>query len=108
MGSNKEIITAIVIEETSPLTLTELAAAIHVQETFVVELVEHELLQPSGKQPEDWQFDSLSLRRARTAASFYHDLEVNLAGVSLALDLLEQIDELQSQLDIAVPFQDKF
>jgi chaperone modulatory protein CbpM len=38
------------------------------------------------------------LRRARLAVRLERDLEVNLAGVALALDLLEEIDRLRRAL----------
>ena len=39
-----------------------------------------------------------SLARMRLATRLMHDLEINAAGVALALDLLDRIAELESRL----------
>ncbi len=93
-------ISAVIIEQSSCLTLDEFCHAIHVEKTTIVEMVEHELVQPEGDTPEQWRFDSTALRRGRIATSFYRDLEINMSGIALALDLLEKIEYLEQQLDI--------
>ncbi len=91
MNKDIDVITAVVIDETSPLTLQELCQALTAEQDFVVLLIEHEIVTPLGKQHDDWRFDSEALRRARLARDFYYDLEVNLNGIALALELLERI-----------------
>jgi chaperone modulatory protein CbpM len=56
------------------------------------------VLQPAGQQPQEWRFTGAALRRARLAQRLAQDLEVNMPGVALALDLLDQIERLQAQL----------
>ena len=87
------------IESSRPLSIEELCEALHIQSPLIVEMVEYELIEPEGQSPEDWRFDSLCLKRARIAANFYRDLEVNLSGISLALDLLDKIELMQSRID---------
>jgi chaperone modulatory protein CbpM len=59
------------------------------------------VLSPAGGSPQDWRFSGDSLKRAKTAARLMHDLELNLPGVALALNLLEELDRLRSQLHLA-------
>lgn len=99
MSSKNTLITGVIIESDEPLTLEELAQAISMNDDIVIKMVEYQLIQPKGDQPKNWKFDSLCLRRAKIAASFYRDLEINLSGIALALDLLEQIDDMQSRID---------
>ena len=61
-------------------------------------MVEQGVLEPSGKRGHHWCFPANSIRRTRIAARLQRDLGVNLAGVALALDLLERVDELQARL----------
>lgn len=96
----KNVLKGIVIEDGNLLTLEEFCMAAHADRTLVIEMVEYQLLTPEGNSPEVWRFDSVSLRRMRIANSFYHDLEVNLPGIALALDLLDKIDDAQRQLRI--------
>jgi chaperone modulatory protein CbpM len=61
-----------------------------------VELVDEGILQPAGRNPEQWRFPGTSLQRARTAMRLQQDLKINLAGVALALDLLDEIESLRA------------
>jgi chaperone modulatory protein CbpM len=45
-----------------------------------------------------WRFSGSSLRRARLALRLSQDLEVNAPGVALALDLMDEIEELRARL----------
>jgi len=95
----QKVISAIIIEECDGLTLEEFSHTIRVENDIVIEMVEHHLLQPQGKHPKEWRFDSECLRRAKMAVSFQRDLEINYPGISLALDLLEQIEALENELN---------
>jgi chaperone modulatory protein CbpM len=47
----------------------------------------------------EWQFSGEALRRARLALRLHRDLEVNLAGVALALQLMAEIDGLRRAIE---------
>ena len=87
-----------VVEEEVRLTLVELCQACLVPEQEVRAWVVEGVLEPSGERPEDWRFAGPSLWRARTALRLSRDLEVNLAGIALALNLLDEINALRSRL----------
>lgn len=90
-----------VVEEELDLTLVELCQACHAPEEYVIAWVFEGILEPSGNAPQEWRFTGPSLRRARLAAGFARDLEVNPPGVALALDLLDEIAALQLRLQRA-------
>ena len=94
-----ELISGVIIEEAQCLTLEEFCQATHVTREIIIEMIDYELIQPQGKKPEEWRFDSTSLKRGRMAVSFYHDLEVNMPGVALALELIDRIEQLRRQLN---------
>lgn len=87
-----------IVEEDMQLTLLELCQASHASEETITSLVLEGVLEPSGKQAQEWQFSGSSLRRAKLARNLAEELEINTPGVALALDLLERIDTLQAQL----------
>ncbi len=60
-------------------------------------IVELGILTPKGEQPDEWQFDADMLSTARRAQQLHRQLEVDWPGVALALQLLEQIDNLKSE-----------
>jgi chaperone modulatory protein CbpM len=87
-----------VVAEEIHLTLVELCQACHVTEEFVIAWVFEGALVASGKAPNDWHFTGPSLRRAKLALWLTRDLEINPPGVALALDLLDEIANLQARL----------
>jgi len=93
-----DILTGIIIEEETRLSLRELcdACAVHVE--FITELVDEGVIEPTGIDKSHWCFSGISLQRIRTAKRLQQDLGVNLAGVALALELIEELQLLRTQL----------
>ncbi|MEO6354225.1 MAG: chaperone modulator CbpM [Burkholderiaceae bacterium] len=87
-----------VVEEEIELTLIELCQACDAQQEQVTLWVLEGVLEPRGEQPQEWRFGGISLQRARLALRLMRDLEINPAGVALALDLLDEIATLKAQL----------
>ena len=67
-------------------------------EDLIMSWVTEGVLSPTGSPPEDWRFGGDSLRRAKTTTHLTHDLKLNVPGVALALDLLDEIAELRAHL----------
>ena len=65
---------------------------------LIAELVDEGILEPKGSGPEDWLFPSASLTRARKAMRLHQDLQVNMAGIALALELMDQVETLRARL----------
>jgi chaperone modulatory protein CbpM len=99
--SGATLIHGTVVEEEVHLTLVELCQACNADEEYVLEWVAEGLLEPVGESPQDWRFSGDSLRRARLARRLTHDLEIDPAGVALALDLLDEIAALRARLQRA-------
>ena len=91
--------TGTVIEDDS-LTLGQLCQACGVHADWIVSLVDESILEPQGEQIQLWRFSGASLVRVLTALRLQHDLGVNLAGIALALDLIEELELLRDQLKI--------
>ena len=90
-----------IVEHDVHMTIVELAQATQTPEDLIMAWVSEGVLSPAGASPEDWRFSGNSLQRAKTAARLMHDLELNLPGVALALNLLEELDQLRGQLHLA-------
>ena len=89
-----------VIAEEIQLTLVELCQVCQVSVQEVRVFVVEGVLEPVGHGPEDWRFPGSSIRRARTAHRLSRDLEVNLAGIAVALNLLDEIAKLNERLEL--------
>jgi chaperone modulatory protein CbpM len=90
-----------IVENEVHMSIVELAEAARTPEDLIMAWVSEGVLSPAGASPQDWRFSGDSLKRAKTAARLMHDLELNLPGVALAINLLEELDLLRSQLHLA-------
>ena len=100
------IIKGILIERSTPLHFEELCQAIGLQKDIVIQMVEYHLIEPAGNSPKEWEFDSIAFKRAKMAANIHRDLEINLQGVALALDLLDKIEQLENRLSRLEKFEE--
>ncbi len=91
--------TGTVIEDDC-LTLEQLCHACGVHTDWVISLVEESIIEPQGDEIQVWRFSGDSLVRVRSAQRVQRVLGVNLAGIALALDLMEELENLRTQLKI--------
>jgi len=100
MNMSKEPLelTGVVLDETVTLTLVELCQAGNISPEYAIEMVSEGLLEPEDLTSSDWQFSETALKRMQTALRLQRDLSVNLAGAALALDLLEELEDLRKRL----------
>jgi chaperone modulatory protein CbpM len=87
-----------IVEEEMTLTTVELCRAGHASQAHIALWVSEGVLQPSGATPEQWRFSGRALSRVRVATRLSRDLEINSPGVALALDLLDEIEQLEARL----------
>ena len=90
--------TSVVVEEQVSFTLSALCQASGAEQALVHGLVGEGLLQPTGQSTEDWRFSGDALPQTRKALRLVRDFELDLAAVSLVMELLAEIDRLRSRL----------
>jgi chaperone modulatory protein CbpM len=68
---------------------------------MIVEMVEYGIVEPI-EQPllDDWYFNSQALVRLQRAQRLMNGLKLNLSGVALSLELLDEIDGLQQHIEV--------
>lgn len=94
----KPPLSGVILEEELEFSLGELTRACCVSADVVVELVAEGVIEPRNPDAGRWVFDGRDLLRLRRAINLQRDLELNLAGVALALELLEEIETLRAQV----------
>lgn len=94
----RKILSGTLLDEQVHLSLTEFCQACSSGTEWVIELVEEGILEPSGEESSRWSFPGNSLAKAQSARRLQHDLDINLAGVALVLDLLDEIETLRSRI----------
>lgn len=97
--ANKNIHSGAIVDNSVTFTLQEMCDICGVSEQFVVEMVEFGILEPQGNTMGNWRFSAVSLRRSKRAVRLQHDLELNLAGVGLTLDLLEELERHRERIE---------
>ncbi len=97
-GNIRSITDVLILDEQQDLTLDGLCQACSTQIDQLLELVDEGVIVPTGAAPEVWRFTGVHLRRARIAVHLQRDLGVNPAGAALALQLIEEREELRARL----------
>lgn len=87
-----------IVEEAVEFTLVELCRAAGASEQQLTLWIAEGAVEPRGDSPQASRFEGAALRRVRTAQRLTRDFEINAAGIALALDLLDEIEALRSQL----------
>jgi chaperone modulatory protein CbpM len=87
-----------IFEQYAILSVRDLSRICAVDEHHIVELVHEGVLAVVDADTTEWRFTGEALRRARLALRLERDLEINLAGVALALELLEEIEQLRRRV----------
>ena len=96
-AANDPALQGTLFDDSAVLSLEDLSKMCAVDEQHIVQFVEEGVLNVVGVRTQ-WHFSGAALRRARIAVRLERDLELNLAGVALALDLLEELERLRQQL----------
>jgi len=97
--SDDQALSGAIFEESALLTVKDLSRLCAVDERHIVEFVEEGVLSVVEIDAAEWHFSGAALRRARRALRLERDLEINLAGVALALELMEELERLRRELE---------
>ncbi|NIA02807.1 MAG: MerR family transcriptional regulator [Planctomycetia bacterium] len=89
-----------IIDEYFEFSLADLCQCCTVQAETIIDMVEEGMLTPTGNTPSDWRFTGTAQRQVEITLHLQRDLRINLPGAALALELLEEIDLLRSQMRI--------
>ena len=84
----------------TPVTLNELCEICHISSDTVSEYVSYAIIHPIGTSTNEWHFDLNQLQRMQTAMRLSRDLEINMQGVAMVLDLLDELNELREQMQV--------
>jgi chaperone modulatory protein CbpM len=98
--TTQTILTGILVEDTTEFTLGELSRTCGMPAEWILALVEEGVIEPVGTDQSHWHFPGHCLRRVRIVQRLQSDLGINLAGAALALELLEEVEELRSRIAV--------
>ena len=98
MKNSHELMIATLGDDDQLFTLADLCRACDVHAEIITDMIAYGIIEPRGEVSARWQFPGSCLSRVTTVVRLQRDLEVNLAGAALALDLIEEVRELRRQL----------
>ena len=99
MKQTTDIHSGRIVENETPLTLRQLCDTCAVRAEYVIKMVDEGFIEPIGVEKSHWCFSGISVRRVQRAKRLQRDLGINLAGAALAIELLEEIEQLRALLD---------
>lgn len=86
------------VDVVETLSLSELTLFCDTNADWVIQLVDHGVVTPITRSAPEWEFTPSHIARARKAARLMRDLGLNVAGVALVLELIEERDALARRL----------
>jgi chaperone modulatory protein CbpM len=98
MSAPDRVLRGEVLQEETRWGLVEFVSYCRIEEGRLVELVEMGVLEPIGDTPQTWTFVARDLQRVRTAQRLSQDLGINLPGIAVILDLLEERNRALARL----------
>jgi hypothetical protein len=80
-------------------TRTEIIKLLEIDGGFVDALEREEIINPDALASETGEFSEQMLERVRVAYNLVHDLEVNLPGVAIIVQMREEMSGLRHRLE---------
>jgi chaperone modulatory protein CbpM len=98
MSTLERILEGSPIDESAWIAVGDFCAWLRVDRHWVASLVEAGVIEPRGAAPEAWTFPASDLVRVRAVVRLVRDLDVNLAGAALIVDLVEERRRLERRI----------
>ena len=101
--SEEHFLSGDIVEEGLEVSVQDLCRMFAVEERHIVELVEEGVLGTRGTvsvievDKTEWRFHGTEVRRVRIALRLERDLGINVPGVALVLELLEELEQLRRE-----------
>lgn len=100
MDKHQIIISSISIDSDPELSFEELCTACRVSPEYIEQLIEYGVIDLQGINLEEYRFNLTHLQRIRTMVHLQQDLDVNLPGAALVVDLLEEMEQMRSKIEM--------
>ena len=94
------VLSGVIVEDDTSVSFSQLCQCCSSSEEQIFSMIEHGIIEPLEPHVTTsyWQFSGNCIIRIKAAVRLQHDLEINLAGTALALELLDEIKSLRQQV----------
>lgn len=86
------------LDSGAPYAFEEVCQLFVIEEHVVLDMIEFGILSPEGDDRTTWRFGATAILRLQRARRLRRDLEINLAGIAVALDLLDELDSARQRV----------
>ena len=93
----------ILLEEEGPISMVQLSERCMIPEGEIAELVYEGIIEPLKVREKRWRFSRETLWRVQKVQRLRRDLELNISGAALTMQLLDRIDELENMIKRRMP-----
>jgi chaperone modulatory protein CbpM len=98
--TKEELVIIADYSDESSVTLQELCEISHLSLQQINDLVEYGIIHPYDETSDEWMFNIAQLVRIKRALRLQQDLEINLAGLAVVLDLLDELEALRARIGL--------
>jgi chaperone modulatory protein CbpM len=86
------------IEQNTLYSVHEFCEICRIRQEVLVELIREGVILPQDPSDDTWVFTQRAVTRFKRAYRLQRDLDLNLSGVALSVELLEEIDQLNEEI----------
>ncbi len=79
------------------LDIHEFCQCAELPQALLLEIIDHGIVEPSGATQEQWLFDANALAIVKHALRLHNELQIEWAGIALALQLLDELEQLRTE-----------
>ncbi len=79
------------------LDIHEFCQCAELPQALLLEIIDHGIVEPSGATQEQWLFDVSALAIVKHALRLHNELQIEWAGIALALQLLDELEQLRTE-----------
>ncbi len=94
-SSGERFLAGEIFEESTSLSVADLCRICGIDERQIEALLEEGVISVTAIETSERRFSGAAVRRTRIAVRLQRDLGINLPGAALALDLLDEIEQLR-------------
>ena len=91
-------ISGVILDDQSEVTLEDLCLSCRVDQSVIMALVDEGIVESMSGDQQPCRFSGTTLPRVVRALRLQRDFDLNLAGLALALDLINEIETLRKSM----------
>ena len=101
--SDEHFLSGDILDDGTEVSVADLCRMFAVEERHIIELVEEGVIDIRSTRSvieidkTEWRFHGTEVRRVRIALRLERDLGINVPGVALVLELLEELEQLRRE-----------